>query len=140
MAGVFNEVTATWRGEMAFDVVNAGGTSIQVVSGQFGPMDLIVAGLAGCTGMDVIDILRKKRQKVTAFEVKVRGDRAEEHPRKYTGFSLKYIITGYKVDPEAVRRAIELSETKYCSVMATLRNAGPIVTEYEIREAETIAA
>lgn len=137
---VFNEVTATWQGEMAFEVTNKEGVNLQVVSGQFGPMDLIVAGLAGCTGMDVIDILRKKRQNVTAFEVKVHGDRAEEHPRKYTGFSLKYTITGHNVDAEAVRRAIELSETKYCSVMATLRNAGPVVTEYEIREVETLAA
>jgi putative redox protein len=137
---LFNEVTATWQGEMAFEVVNAAGKNLEVVSGQFGPMDLIVAGLAGCTGMDVIDILRKKRQNVTAFEVKVHGDRAEEHPRKYTGFSLKYVVTGHKLDPEAVRRAIDLSETKYCSVMATLRNAGPVVTEYEIREAETLPA
>jgi len=140
MAGVFNEVTAIWRGELAFDVVNQVGATLQTVSGQFGPMDLILAGLAGCTGMDVIDILRKKRQTVTGFEVQVHGDRAEEHPRKYTGFKLKYVITGRQVEPEAVRRAIELSETKYCSVMGTLRHAGPIVTEYEIREAETLPA
>lgn len=135
-----NEVTAAWQGEMAFEIVNGGGKTIQTVNGEFGPMDLILAGLAGCTGMDVIDILRKKRQNVTGFEVKVRGDRSEEHPRKYIGFSLHYVITGHNVDSEAVRRAIELSETKYCSVMATLRNAGPVVTEYEIRAAETIAA
>ena len=100
----------------------------------FRPLELILVGLAGCTAMDVISILEKKRQKVTAFEVKAHGDQAESHPRGLTGFQLEYIVTGTAVDPEAVARAVELSLEKYCSVTATLRKAGPIESKITIRE------
>lgn len=136
MAENFKEVTAVWRGDMKFDAVASNGSSVPMESGKFTPMDMLLGGLAGCSGLDVIDILRKKRQEVTAFEVLVHGDRATEHPMKYTGYTIKYIITGHNVDEAAVKRAIELSETKYCGAMATLRQSGPVTTSYEIRAAE----
>ncbi len=92
----------------------------------FRPTELILVGLAGCTAMDVISILRKKRIEVSSFEVKSHGERAETEPRAFTSFSVEYIVKGKNVDPAAVERAVELSVTKYCSVMATLRCAGPV--------------
>ncbi len=100
----------------------------------FRPLELLLVGLAGCTAMDVISILQKKRQVVTAFEVKTHGDQAEEHPKRLTRFQIEYIVTGKSIDREAVERAVELSETKYCSVMGTLRCAGPVETKITINE------
>ncbi len=100
----------------------------------FRPTELILVGLAGCTAMDVMSILQKKRQQVSAFEVKADGDRAETEPKRFTRFLLEYIVTGKGIDPAAVERAVELSETKYCSVMATLRFAGPIERKITVLE------
>lgn len=101
----------------------------------FRPSELILVGLAGCTGMDVISILEKKRQQVTALEVRAHGERAETDPKKFTSFSVEYIVTGKGIDADAVERAVELSETKYCTVMATLRPAGPIGRKITIHQA-----
>ncbi len=100
----------------------------------FRPSELILVGLAGCTGMDVISILEKKRQKVTAFEVRAHGERAPEDPKRFTSFVVEYVVTGKGIDTDAVERAVELSETKYCTVMATLRAAGPIERKILIQE------
>jgi putative redox protein len=97
------------------------------------PTELVAAGLAACTAMDVITILRKKRQQVTAYEVRVEGDQADgQQPAVFTQFRVKHIITGNNVDPKAVEDAIHLSETKYCSVGATLAKAAKITATYEI--------
>jgi putative redox protein len=100
----------------------------------FRPTELILVGLAGCTAMDVISILAKKRQAVSGFEVKAHGERAEEDPKRFTGFIVEYIVRGKGIDPSAVERAVQLSEEKYCSVMATLRSAGPIEKKITILE------
>ena len=92
----------------------------------FRPTELLLVALAGCTAMDVISILAKKRQAVTSFEVKAHGERASSDPKRFTSFLVEYVIKGEGIDPDAVERAVELSEDKYCSVMATLRSAGPI--------------
>ncbi len=101
------------------------------------PMELLLTALAGCTGMDVISILRKKQQIVTGFEVEVEGVRADEHPKVYTEIWVRYVITGHGVDPKAVDRAIELSRDKYCGAAATLRHTATIHYTSELREAET---
>jgi len=98
------------------------------------PMELLLMGLAGCTGMDVVSILKKKRQPFTGLQVQVTAERADEHPRVYTQIHLTYVVTGSGVSPEAVARAIELSETKYCSAAAMLRQSAEITTEYRIVE------
>jgi putative redox protein len=84
------------------------------------PMEALLLSLAGCTGMDVVSVLKKKRQHVTGFRINLLGTRAEEHPRRYLRIQLEYIVRGWNVSEEAVARAIELSMTKYCSVRATL--------------------
>ncbi len=98
------------------------------------PMELLLLALGSCTGVDVISILKKKRQQVTGYRIEVSGDRREEFPHSYTRLLVKHIVSGRGVAPEAVARAIELSDTKYCSVAATLRGSAEIVTSYEILE------
>src|SRR5262249_46785245 len=105
------------------------------------PMELLLIALGGCTGVDVISILRKKRQQVTDYRIEVSGDRREEFPRSYTRIYVKHIVRGRDVSEQAVAQAIELSDTKYCSVAATLRGSAEIVTSYEIvDEGETNAS
>ncbi|HXF68400.1 MAG TPA: OsmC family protein, partial [Thermoflexus sp.] len=94
-------------------------------------MELVLAALAGCTAMDVLAILRKKRQPLEGFAMEIRGERAPEHPKVYTDIDLLYIVKG-NVDPQAVVRAIELSATKYCSVGAMLRKTARIRYRYRI--------
>jgi putative redox protein len=96
------------------------------------PMELLLIALGGCTGADVVSILEKKRQRVTAYEIEVRGQRRDEHPRIYTSIEIVHRVRGKKVDEKAVAHAIELSETKYCSVSAMLAAAATIKTRYEI--------
>ncbi len=84
------------------------------------PSEMVLVGQAGCTAMDVISILHKKRQEVTRYEVLVTGEQREENPTIYTESVAVHVVEGPAIDPEAVRRAIELSATKYCSVAATL--------------------
>jgi putative redox protein len=95
----------------------------------------VLVALAGCTAMDVVSILQKKKQQLTAFEVRKHGDRAEQDPKRFTSFIVEYVVTGRGIDHAAVERAVELSETKYCSVMATLRGAGPVERKITILEA-----
>jgi putative redox protein len=96
-----------------------------------GPMELLLFAVGSCTGMDVVSILRKMRQPVEEFRIEVRGERAQEHPRKYTSIEVVYRFRG-DLDEQRVARAIELSETKYCAVEATLRDALPITSRYVI--------
>jgi putative redox protein len=103
------------------------------------PVKLVLVSLAGCAGMDVLSILRKKRQQVTGFEVRIDADRATEHPKVYTDIRMTFLVTGHEVDPQAIERSIELTMTKYCSVAALLQKAVPIHTHYEIVEAEVTA-
>ena len=100
------------------------------------PMELLLIALGGCTGVDVISILKKKRQQVTDYRIEVSGERREEFPRSYTRLYVKHIVRGRGVSDQAVASAIELSDTKYCSVAATLRGSAEIVTTYEIVEEE----
>jgi putative redox protein len=95
-------------------------------------MELILIGLAGCTGMDVISIMAKKRQPLKSLRVKVEGERAEEHPRVYTKIHVTYIAYGEGIDEKALERSIELSETKYCSVSAMLRKTAEITSSFQI--------
>jgi putative redox protein len=98
------------------------------------PMELILIGLCGCTAMDVISILRKKRQEVSALEVKAHAEREDAHPRIFTDIALEYIVTGRNVDPKAVERSIQLSADRYCPAQAMLGQVVNISTSYEIVE------
>jgi len=98
------------------------------------PIEALLCALGSCTAMDVISVLQKKRLDVRAFEVLVNGQRAEEHPRRYTQITLTFVVTGHKIPEAAVERAIELSQTKYCGATASLN--AEIAYTYEIREVE----
>jgi putative redox protein len=100
----------------------------------FRPTELLLISLAGCTAMDVISILRKKRQDVTGLEVRTDGNRSEGHPKVYTDIAIEYIVSGRGIDPAAVERAIELSTETYCTVEAMLKKAATITTSYRIIE------
>ncbi|MDY0088476.1 MAG: OsmC family protein [Coriobacteriia bacterium] len=102
------------------------------------PLEVILYGLAGCMTMDVISILEKKRQDVRGIEVVVEGEqRTDEYPRIYTKIQLHFSITGYGVAEEAVRRSIELSEEKYCSVSGMFGPQTSVVTSFEVVEDST---
>ncbi len=139
-------VKAVWRGGIAFEGITEAGQTVPMDSpaapgGPTGPspMELLLISLAGCTAMDVISILRKKRQDVTGFEVSVVGDRVEEHPKRYTDIELEFVIHGRDVDPGAVERAIELSEDKYCSITAGLTPKATIVSRFRIENEPALA-
>src|SRR5438128_6879724 len=92
------------------------------------PMELLLIALGSCTGVDVISILKKKRQQVIDYRIEVSGERREEFPRSYTRLFVKHIVTGHSVSEQAVAQAIELSDQKYCSVAGSLRGSAEIVT------------
>ncbi|HMK49769.1 MAG TPA: OsmC family protein [Thermodesulfovibrionales bacterium] len=96
------------------------------------PMELLLIGSGGCSGMDVISILKKKRQEVTGLEIQVNGEKAVDYPMKFTHISLKFIVKGRNISESAVKRAIELSMTKYCSVKASLEGTAKIDYSYKI--------
>ena len=96
------------------------------------PMELLLIASGGCTGMDVISILRKKKQDVTGLEINVKGNKAEEFPKKLTEIIIEYIVKGRNISEEAVKRAIDLSMNKYCSVKATLEGSTKINYSYKI--------
>ncbi len=99
------------------------------------PMEMIAIGVAGCTAMDVISILQKKRQNVTAFEVQLHSQQAQEHPRVFTQIEIEYLICGHDVEETAVQRAIELSEKKYCPAQSMFNQILPIKLSYKISPA-----
>ena len=103
----------------------------------FIPMELMAISMAGCTAMDVISILRKKRQDVTDFEVRVDAPRADEHPKVFTSATIEYLVTGHNVDEKAVVRAIELTSERYCPAQAMLGQIMPIDLHYQIFEEAT---
>jgi putative redox protein len=96
------------------------------------PMELLLIALGGCTGADVWSILQKKRQRVTAYDIEVRAERRAEHPRIYTSIEVTHRVRGYDVDEKAVAHAVELSETKYCSVSGMLQATTKITSKIEV--------
>jgi len=135
-------VTVAWTGEgLLFDGLTEHG-SARLAGDTDGagsgptPAEALLLAVGGCTGMDVVSILRKMRQPLQAFRVEVVGDRAAEHPRRYTALEVVYHLVG-DLDESKVRRAIELSEQRYCSVEATVRDCVPISSRYIIERPET---
>jgi len=134
-----HEATVRWADRMTF--IGKAGTNHLVAmdtTPEFDgddsatkPLELLLIALGGCTGMDVVPLLKKMRQDVTALELNVIASRSEEHPKVYTGIDLEYVVTGNALDEEKVKRAVELSQEKYCSVSAMLRKACPV--NYTIR-------
>lgn len=138
------EAKVTWKGKMSFDGTGSSGFTLPMGTSAesggdndgFRPMELLLVGLAGCTAMDVISILEKKRQEVTDFEVSVQGERAADHPRVFTDIVIEFIVTGRALDRVAVERAVELSSTKYCSAEAMLGKVAKIEHKITVLEAQ----
>ncbi len=119
----------------------AGGRQVELdVPEEYGggdgaqPMQLLLLALAGCTAMDVLSILRKKRQRVTGLEVEARGTQAQRRPRTFERVEILYRVRGDGIDVGAVERAIELSRDRYCPVIATVRPTAEVLTSYEVGE------
>lgn len=127
------QATLSWQRELHF--TSPDGLSFDG-DGQLGtsPMQVLLYAIAGCTAMDVISIMQKKRQKVTSYRVEIAGERgpAGEWPRPFTKIEVNHVFSGDSLDPVAIERAIELSDTKYCSVMATLRQNPEVVSTWEV--------
>jgi len=104
------------------------------------PSDLLLIGVAACTAVDVVDILRKKRMALTSLEITAAGEQDQDPPWTFRKIVLHYTLGGRNLTEKAVSQAIELSEEKYCSVAATIRATVEIITEFEILEDETSPA
>ena len=98
------------------------------------PMDLLLIGIGGCSGMDIVSILKKKRENVTGVEINVNGIKASDYPQKYTDIDMEFVVTGKGLSDEAVKKAINLSMDKYCSVKATLEGSAKVNFTYRIVE------
>jgi putative redox protein len=139
--------SAIWQQGLSFTGTAGSGFSVPLgtnleyggADDGFRPLELMLVSLAGCTGMDVISILLKKRPEVTSFQVNVQGERAREHPHVFTSITVEYDFCGRHLDPAAVERAVELSETKYCSARAMLAQVVPIQHVIRIEEAQLAA-
>lgn len=139
------QMTATVKLEtgMRFDAEAGSGHHVTLDAAEHGggqnagfrPMEMLLVGLGGCTGMDVISILRKKRQQVTGYEVHVSGIRAEDHPMVFVEITVEHIVTGHDVQPEAVERAIQLSKERYCGAGAMLGKVAHLTHTFRIVEA-----
>jgi putative redox protein len=132
----WREVVADWQGGTAFIANNGKGGSVEI--GHFdgeqrlSAMELLLAGMAGCTGADVASILEKMRQPVEKMNLLVRGKRAETHPKAYTEIEVTYFIWGNGIDPKSVEQAIQLSIEKYCSASAMLKAVADVKTSFQI--------
>ncbi|GBD30017.1 hypothetical protein HRbin32_01113 [bacterium HR32] len=130
-------VQLRWQGGMRFGSED-GRWSLDVPPEQGGsgagpaPMETVLAALAGCTGMDVVAILQKMREPLEELQVEVEGERAQEHPRVYTRVHVRYRFAGARLRPEAVARAVRLSQERYCSVSAMLRASVSVTYEVEL--------
>ncbi|MEN8241635.1 MAG: OsmC family protein [Chloroflexota bacterium] len=137
------EAKVTWKNEgLLMQGTADTGSVLELASGLdegapgFRPMELLAIGLAGCTSMDVLSILKKKRQDVTDFEVRVHTENAEKHPHVWNEARLEYVISGRNIDPKAVERAMDLSKTTYCPAQNMLNQSVEIELSYTIIEVD----
>ena len=142
MANQWREIEAEWQGGGAFIGQNVSGGMVQMgkLNDQPGvsPMELLLVGLAGCTGVDIVDIMAKKREPLKALKIKVRGKRAEDFPQIYKEIEITYLIWGEGIQSKSVEQAIQLSEEKYCSVGIMLSAVADIHSSYQIFSSEEL--
>ena len=137
------DAKVTWKNEgLLFNATADTGGNIKLASSLdgdaegFRPMELMAMSLAGCTSMDVMSILQKKRQDVIAFETRVHTEKSQDYPQVWTTAVVEYVVTGRNIDPGAVERAIQLSKERYCPAQAMLGKAVEIELKYRIIEVE----
>ncbi len=136
------EARVRWVSDMQFVGVSGSNHAVVMDTGnEHGgndtgatPMELLLVALAGCTGMDVVSLLKKMRVNFSGLELRVKGERRDEHPRIYTRIELEYVVYGKDVDEGAVKRAVELSQEKYCSVTGMIKATCPVSYTYRIAQ------
>jgi putative redox protein len=136
------DAKVNWKGGLSFNGTADSGFTLPlgaspVVGGAddgFRPMELMAISLAGCTGMDVISILQKKREQMTAFDVQVHAERAEKHPKVFTSVAVDFHVSGHNISEDALLRSIELSAEIYCPAQGMLKQVVPIEIRYYIYE------
>lgn len=142
MSENWKKVIAEWQGGTGYIGKNDQGGSIQIgtVDGVpgVGPMELLLLGVAGCTAIDIVNILDKKRKHLTDFRVEVQGKRVDYHPKIYSDITIEYQLWGKDIDRKSVEKAISLSEEKYCSASAMLAKSAQITSEYIIFESDIV--
>jgi putative redox protein len=139
MAGSEYKASVRYAGDELFIGTSPSGHSVAIdVKGDRKsaqtPMEMLLISVAACTAADVASILEKKRQDLREYVIEITGTRVDEHPRKFTAFHIHHIVRGHNVSEQALAHAIELSDTKYCSVAATVRPTATITTSHEIIE------
>ena len=131
----------TWAGGLKFEGTSAFGHKIATDGGKkaggkeegYKPTELLLYGIAGCTGIDVVRILEKQRQKLTSLEIEMTAHQNDEYPKPFHTIEVKFVASGSNLDEKKLARAIELSEAKYCVISQTIQNETKMVTSYEIR-------
>jgi len=135
-------VRAMLQEGMCFDVETGSGHHLLLDAAEHNggqdkgprPMEMLLVALATCSGMDILAILRKKRQDITAYEVRVLGERTEDHPKVFVEIAVEHIFTGHAIRPEAVQRAIELTEERYCGASAMLGKSAKLTHTFRVVE------
>lgn len=130
-----------WAGGLKFEGTTAFGQKIATDGSKqaggnedgYKPTELMLYGVAGCTGIDVVRILEKQRQQLTSLEIEVIAHHNDEYPKPFHTVEVKYIATGKNLDEKKLAKAIELSESKYCMVSQTIQAEGKVITSYEIK-------
>jgi len=136
----------SWKGRLSFSGTADSGFTVPLGSSPkvggdndgFRPLELMAISLAGCTAMDVISILSKKRQDVKDFQVKVAAERSDQHPKVFTSAVIEYHVAGVDIAESAVTRSIELSADTYCPAQAMLAKVIPLELQYFIYEGENL--
>ena len=134
------EVKMHWAGGLKFEGDSAFGHKIETDGGKkaggnedgYKPTELVLFGIAGCTGIDIVRILEKQRQKLTSFEVTVTALQNEEYPKPFHTFEIKYVAKGENLSELKLAKAIELSEDKYCVISQTMQTVAKVTSSFEI--------
>lgn len=134
-------VEAKWRGGMHFQANTPSHHTIDIDSGPAnsvtfgpGPMELVLQAIAGCTGMDILSILKKKRKEPEEFDIRIEAERSDEHPKVFKKVVLHYKVKRKDLTKSQVEQAIKLSVDKYCSVLAMVRSSAEVSWDYELEE------
>jgi putative redox protein len=141
-------INVHWKGDMAFEAELESGNKLRMDaypehgghnSGPT-PVEALLSSIAGCSAMDVISILKKKKQDVTGYRIEISGVRTTpgEWPRPFVTITVRHILQGNNLDPVAVARAVELSDEKYCSVLATIRSSPKVESSWAVEAPATI--
>jgi putative redox protein len=141
-------VTIDWQPTLARFEARGGHTGQSIVINAphdgaptgFSASELLLAGAGACSAWDVVEVLHKQRQRVTAIQVRVEGDQASSPPWVYRQVRLHFVVSGHRLNPTKVRRAVELSERKYCAVIGTIRGVAEVTCEVDVREADAADA